>query len=131
SGSASMDIVDVSYFVAISELGNKTVPLTAIASLTDKYMPYEVNVVVKPVDKTSVTFRLFNYTTAYGKYNFISSIAEPCFTLDAAYKPYSFTKVGAHVGSEPKEGADVKSELYWNKFGAIHWYLTAEVALSF
>lgn len=128
SGSTSMDMVDVSYFVAVSDFDNvnkynKTVSLTDIASVTDKYMPYEVKVVVKPVDKTSVTFRLYNYTTDpdYGNYNLINSIAEPCFTLDAAYKPYSFTKVGAHVGSESN----------WGKIGAIHWYLTAEVALSF
>jgi hypothetical protein len=92
-----------------------------MASVTDKYVAYDLKVSVYPVEKVSIDASLYNYTLNDYGYDSIAKIAEPVWTLDATYKPNSILSMGGHVGTENN----------WGDFTAIHWYLFGKASFSF
>jgi len=119
-GGMSEDMYAFDYMVELTD--NGLVPLTAMASATDKYVAYALNASVYPVEKVSIDASLYNFNyNSDGTYNVISKIAEPVWTLDATYKPNTILSLGGHLGTEEN----------WGDFTAIHWYLFAKASFSF
>lgn len=120
-GGMSEEMYNFSYKVELAGLSGALVPLTEMASVTDKYVAYDLKVSVYPVEKVSIDASLYNYTLNDYGYDSIAKIAEPVWTLDATYKPNSILSMGGHVGTENN----------WGDFTAIHWYLFGKASFSF
>ncbi|MGM0641202.1 MAG: hypothetical protein ACQESN_07265 [Thermotogota bacterium] len=120
-GGMTEDMFGFNYMAELTDMGD-LVPLTDMASVTDEFMAYDVNVSVYPVENVSIDASLYNYTLdANGDYASIQNIADPVWTLDATYSPNSILSMGGHVGTEEN----------WGDFAAIHWYLFAKATFSF
>jgi len=120
-GGMSEDMYSFDYMAELTDMGD-LVPLTNMASATDKYVAYDVNFSVMPVENVEIAASLYNYTKdSDGYYVNIEKIAEPVWTLDATYSPNSILSMGGHVGTEDN----------WGEFTAIHWYLFAKASFSF
>lgn len=120
-GGMSEDMYAFSYNVELAGLSGALVPLTDMASATDKYVAYALNASVYPVEKVSIDASLYNYTLNDYGYDSIAKLAEPVWTLDATYKPNTILSLGGHLGTEEN----------WGDFTAIHWYLFAKASFSF
>jgi hypothetical protein len=125
NGAMNQEMFDFSYLVEIADVWGPYghfVLFDNLNDLTVKYFAYEAKFVVRPMDKTTVTARLFNWLkNSDGLYTTISGIADLAYTVDAAYKPNSIVTLGAHVDNE-------------NNFGDladIHWYLSAFARFAF